>query len=154
MKTLNLFTILSLFCVAQSCVACGCGSWVSFTELFETPNPQARQYQAVIVRNIAVNQNQYSVEVEVLDRLTPGEVDDRIVITDEYGCGGPIERKPGAVWIAAISRDISHLTAPLPVHNIAICAESLLLRMMAASLRTPFCVKIHLNPGRSACSQP
>lgn len=123
MRIPRLIRMLALCCVALPGIACTCGGYASFTEIFATPGPQSRRHQALIVRNLAVNGR--GVQVEVIDRLTPGEVENKIVIFGGgFGCTGPVKRKSGEVWIAAISRRESRLLADLPAYDLASCAES------------------------------
>lgn len=122
----HLLTFLVLISIALPSAACSCGRLSSFTELFATPDPQNRYVQALIVKNVGTDGR--GVEVEVMERLTPGEVKNRIVIfgADGGSCKGPIVHEPGAIWIAAISREESALAAQHPAYDIASCAESFL----------------------------
>lgn len=126
MKISHLLACFFLFSVALPSVACTCGRYSSFSELFATPDPKNRFVQALIVKNVGTDGS--GVKVQVLDRLTPGAVEDRIVIfgADGVSCKGPIIRETGAIWIAAISREKSHLAAQQPAYDIASCSESFL----------------------------
>lgn len=94
LTTLRLLAFLGLSFVALPSAAGSCGGTVNFTELFATPDPHNRMFQALIVKNVGTKRR--GDEVEVLDKLTPGTVEDRIVIfgADGVSCKGPIVREP------------------------------------------------------------